>query len=175
MSTRVTSRSGQALVETIVALVAAVVLTAAIVQLATIAAARIRVLGKAREQAGEHAFTELTVPANADLIAKWDEGPDKGRYSKDDVFTSGNTVGLRNTIVDKAVPAPADWGIIAALPSDPLTPLRAAPDPADNIGLVEGHDKDVVPLLPAFRSLLYDAPFIELDEHVWMVTSRGIY
>jgi len=102
-------------------------------------------------------------------------GDDERRHTRDDYTTSGDTLGFDGAIVGASSPDNDGWHIIQQAPGDQLSMLHGTPNPSQLFGLVEGQAEEDVPLLPAVRSLLYDADSIDVESRVWMTWTRGIY
>ena len=158
-----------------IASVALLAVFSGLLQIASLGKARDETMNTARRNAGMLALTPLTVPYNADYIHHWDAGVDQSSYSADDTFTYGNEADFRAVIVDEVVGDVSDWAVMDQLTDNPISVLHIAASPDDHLGLVVGSDQRTVPLLPAVRHLLYDAPEITIRSEVWMTSTRGIF
>ena len=167
---------GSAMIELIIGLVSIVALFAGLVQMVSISRARHDTQYEARSEAGEDSLSDLTALfSDAEFIEDWDAGSDERRHTRDDHTTSGDTSGFNGAIVGASSPDSEGWEIIGQAPGDQFSMLGGAPNPAQLFGLVEGRAEEDVPLLPAVRSLLYNAENIEIESRVWMTWTRGIY
>jgi hypothetical protein len=168
-------RSGQAMVEVIVGLVALLVLTAGLIQVASLTRAQTDALVQARELAGASAFMEVPISAYPEYIYEIEAGPDGRTYSGDDETTDADASAFNNDVVEQLVRDPDEWDVIDQLPSSPFSSLHDALTPATEFGLLKGEATVTVELLPAVRSLLYRADEIDVECDVWMTWTRGIY
>ena len=172
-------RSGQALVELLVGLVVILVLVAGLLQVASLTNTESDVMADARAEAGELAMMDvdssIDLVYGTDYIHDWQPGSDTTRYTPDDVWSQGNPAGFENQIVNRASPTPAGWDIIDAVPDNRFTRLRKSGDPISCFGLVKGHEKKSVEVIPAVRELLYRADTIQVESEVWMTSTKGIY
>ncbi len=169
------ARSGQAMVEFLVALVAVLALLAGLLQIMSLGIAHSTVMNNARRQAGERAISRSIVLDTPDYIREWQEGDDESRFSVDDEFSDADEGAFLSIIVDPAAGTPADWTVLDQLSDNELTILRFSPSTATRLGLVMGQDSETVPLLPAVKHLLFDADEIEVESTVWMPRTTGIY
>jgi hypothetical protein len=169
------NRSGQAMVEFIIALVGFLVLTAGLLQLAQLARTHTDCSVEARRLAGQHAMSGIGTVSTPDYIRDWSPGPDTERHTADDTFSAGVPSAFLDTIVERAVPEPDDWAVIAQAPRNGLYPLHGSQDPVSRFGLVRGVHEESVTLLPAVQRLLYDARSIDVKSEVWLTWTKGIY
>lgn len=168
---RSASRAGQAIAELVVGLVALLVVFVGILQIGRLAAERNRTLAAARGEAASDAMGPaylLQLPG-PDLIRDWDRGPDNRSHSRDDRATAASWQHVA-AIVQHAEPQDLD----ARLPGNPVTTFGSA-GAAGGMDLVHGLvQSDEIPLLPVVRHLLYDAPSLRFEEHVWLVWCEGL-
>jgi len=166
---------GQALIEVIVGLVVVLVLTAGLLQLASLTKIHTDVFVNARGQAGDAAMQDAPISPIPSYILDVSEGPDEKTYSRDDTFSSANPEAFRQTIVNTSVSDPAEWSVLNSLPYSPISELHDTQYPQSEFGLLQGSASETVPLLPAVRHLLYRADEIEVECNVWMTWTKGIY
>jgi hypothetical protein len=169
------TRSGQALVELMVGLVALVVLIAGIIQVAGLTRIQTDSLVEARREVANKLFLDSPVSALPEYIDDIDVGQDGKSYSSDDARSSGDQSLFKNTIASKAAGTASEWNIMDALPTSPFSQLNNAPAPVTAFGLLHGDAEATVDTIPAVRSLLYDADQINVKCDVWMTWTRGIY
>jgi hypothetical protein len=164
------------MIELIIGLVSIVALFAGLIQMVSISRARHDTQYEARSEAGENSLSDLyTLFSDAEFIEDWDTGDDERRHTRDDSAAAGDSFGFNAAIVEASSPDEDGWTTIEEAPGDYLSMLRGAPNPAQLFGLVEGRAEEDVSLLPAVRSLLYDADSVEVESRVWMTWTRGIY
>ncbi len=167
------------MLELIVALVSIVALFVGLVQMVSLSSARHRTQYQARSEAGAAALDDLSGGgaqfADAEYIEAWETGEDGRRHTRDDTTTPGDTLAFDLQVVSATSPDEAGWQVIEQAPGDRLSMLRGAYNPAPLFGIIEGTAHEEVPLLPAVRSLLYDAESVDVESRVWMTWTRGIY
>lgn len=162
----ISPRSGQAMVELVVGLVALLAVFVGILQIGRLAAERNRTLAEARGRAGVYAFgaTHWSDLPGAQLIRDWDRGNDERSHSRDDRAIAGSSLPFVE-ITSHAKPA----DLAARVPDNPISPMNTAAALGDLL-LVRGRVRsDEIPLLPVVRHLLYDADHIRFDESAWLV------
>jgi hypothetical protein len=174
------SRSGQAIVEMLVGLVALLVLITGLIQVEALSSGQTATMVQARRLAGLAAINGSNLAFTPKFIAKWQVGPDGKRYTKDDVVTSGDTAEFENTIVNKASPDASEWtGIIDSVApgsrENELSVIHQSGMPQAQFGFVKGSDSTNVDLLPAVQDLIYRADSIKIVSDVWMTSTKGIY
>jgi hypothetical protein len=174
-STTQRSRSGQAMIEVVVGLVAMVVLIAGLILITRLTLARTDAMNEARKIVGTITFDDEPMSAFPSYIRDVEVGPDGRKYSGDDTTTDANAVDFDTTFVGQLVSQAADWNTLGELPSSAFTSLHGSPAPAAEFGLLMGHDSKSITTDPAIRHLLYNAAEIEIDCEVWMTWTRGIY
>jgi hypothetical protein len=163
-------------VEFIVAIVSALVLAAAMLQLTSVMLAHNRVTTAARRQAGIRAMQAIPPISSPALIRDWDPSADGHAYTSDDTSIPSAAGGqFAVAIVERAASSASGWSQISQSRSDQVTPLRGNLAPCPLFGLVDGHDREYVPVISAVQSLLYGVTQIEVDSRVWMTVSGGFY
>lgn len=168
-------RNGQAMVEFIVALVSIVVLAAGLLQLTSLMLAQSRTMVEARGDAGEAAVQPAAALSDPEFIKDWENGYDMVPYTVDDeVIESAAESSFRNLFVERAAPS-TGWDFVEQSPSDRISTMRTLLSPATQFGLVDGSAAETVALMPAVRSLLYDAESITLRSKVYMTFCGGLY
>jgi hypothetical protein len=169
------SRSGQAIVEFIVGLVAVLVLFAGLLQVATLTKKHTDTMVEARRLAAERAMTDLDAASNPDYISNWKPGTDRKPYTRDDIHSPADPGSFDSRIVDRAAEDALGWSIIDFIPRNPLADMHGSGTPASEFGLVSGSDTRTVDLLPAVQDLIYDRPRINVRCTVWMTQTKGLY
>ncbi len=166
---------GQAVVEFIIALISILALAAGLLQLTSLMLAHTRTMVAARQEAGEASVQPIAPLSDAEFIRDWEEGSDTVPYtSDDDVVLSSAAAQFANLFAERAS-TDAGWAYVEMSPSDQISPMRSLLAPSTLFGLVEGHDTETVPLLPAVRTLLYDAESVRVESKVWMTFCGGLY
>ena len=166
---------GQALIELVVALIAILVLTAALLQLASLTRAHLDAMTAARRTAGELALLNVGVIANPRYILDWQAGADNKRHTKDDTPTLATVGDFNYGIIERTVADPADWTVLGAAPADKIALLHDNPNVAGSLGLVKGEAQETVSVIPAVRHFIYDAGSINVEASAWMTLSGDIY
>lgn len=167
------SRSGQALVEMVVGLVAILVLVAGLLQLGQLARAHTAALMEARAEAGAFAMSPTfaqQAPA-PQYLYDWSAGEDGRTHSRDDRALYALSDDVRDDVLAHAKPGPLGGyvggnQVSAAYESEALL---------DSFRLVHGREEsEDLPLFPVVRTLLYDAESIRLEADVWLTWARAI-
>jgi len=171
----ITTRAGQALIELCIGMVSLIILVAVIAQLAMFVRASHETSVRAREQAGALALSDYPLSVTAPYIGETEAGADAKPYTKDDEFADGDASAYYRDILDPLAAEPTDWNTLEEIPGNGFSGLRASASPMQSFGLLRGKDEEVVPLLPAVRSLLYRADSIQMEETVWMPWTKGVY
>jgi hypothetical protein len=170
------NRSGQAMTELMVALVALLVLFAGLLQVVSLSRVHTDTMVEARRDAAKAAMQSGMVIAGApQYIRDWQAGPDGRRYTLDDTHTDADPFAFQNNIIERAVIQPSDWTWIDKVPNNGLTWLHTSVNPVSCFGFVRGKDTETVPLLPLIQNLVYQAPQVEVQSTVWMTRMKGIY
>jgi hypothetical protein len=164
-------RTGQAMVEFIVALVAALVVIAALAQIGAIGRLHSALMNNARRNAGALALLDTQTLAGPDYILNRTPGNDGARYTRDDGFLAASAADFSGHVIQYA--HPADLG--ARRPGNAISGLDGNPFPQLTFGLVYGRDAQTTNLMPIVRHLFYAADEIEVEHEVYMTWTRGIY
>lgn len=168
-------RSGQAIIEFMVGIVAVILLIAGLLQVAGLATAHTRVLVESRRQSGELAMFDAEPLFIPDYIRDWREGDDGKRYTKDDEFVPATPQTFQETIINKAAADSVGWTAIDGVPNNRVTRIHNSGMPHAEFGFVRGYDSETVELLPAIQSLVYAADSIKVESESWMTWTKGIY
>lgn len=163
------------MVEFIVALVSVLALAAGLIQLTSLMVAHSRAMEKARKDAGLAAVMPIAPLSDPEFIRDWDPGTDTVPYSSDDEVVPSGAESMFETLFIERASTDSGWDFVAMSPSDKVTPLRTSLAPSAGFGMVEGSHTETVPLMPAVRSLLYDAPSVRVESRVWMTFCGGLY
>lgn len=164
---------GQALIETVIALVALLAVFAALVELARLGRARTEALMQARREAGEHALAPAYSQPNpeARFIYQWGEGGDDRSYSADDTVWTA----VSDPVYD-ALLAPAHPGDLAMrVPGNALSNLQDLDPVVEGFDFVKGWNAaSTIELLPVTRRLLYDEEHIRITAEAWLTWAREV-
>ena len=163
------------MIEVIAGLVALMVLTAGILQVASLTMVQTETLVTARGRAGSSAMGSAPISAFPDFISDITDGDDGRSYSTDDEREAGSEVDFLGLVVDRSASSATDWDTLDAVPASPMTVLRRSGSPVAEFGLVEGTATRSVDLLPAVQRLLYDDEEITVRSRVWMTRTGGMY
>ena len=170
---RMSGRRGQAMIETVVALVALLAVFGAMVQLALLGRARSEAMAEARQEAGENALaTGYAAPSpEPTFIYNWDVGGDDRSHSADDFSRP-------------ALSGPAHRGLLDPMHADELAvrmPGNAFSDLRDRDPVVTGFDfvkgeaqSGAITLLPVVRRLLYNADSIRITSEAWLTWTQEV-
>ena len=160
-------RSGQAILELVVGLIAMVVLFMGMLQIQALARAHTRALSGAREEAGADAIAGSYMLRHGQprFIQDWQAGPDQARYSQDDVAQPANPGGSVQGIVRYAHPA----DLRVYVPTNPVSDMADSGRVLTDMYLTHGHEaSDSIPLYPIIRSLVYGASDIQMQGNAWL-------
>ena len=163
-------RSGQAMIEFVVALIAVMVLAAGLVQIGLLSKAHTDVMTEARTEAGEHAVTPVVGGTAPDYIEEWENGPDDVSYSADDESTDGDSRDIVLRMVGRARPS----DLYEQIGDNPVSDLFYDPSTLMSC-LVNGHSEKNVALLPVIKDMAYADDSIDVKSDVWMVKLGEIY
>ena len=164
-------RSGQAIVEFVVALVCILVLLAGIIQICVIGLRHSRLMSEARREAGQKAMSDSSSFAGPRYIFACTAGKDGIAYSADDDKTDGDPADLTVGVASHANPVDLD----GVRPGNPVSALAESEFPQYMFGLVEGEKHDSVDLIPIVRELIYGRDSVDLKASVWMTWTKGLY
>lgn len=171
------SKSGQALTEFVVGLIAVLTLAACLRIGSQMITAHSDAMAQARKEAAEtaSAFGSDTL-SSAQFIHEVKEGKDERQYTKDDTPTTASGSEFNSLIVDRAVTTASDWDIMDQAANNRISKLRGNMNPSSAFGLVNGTDKRTVPIdqIPAVR-FFYSAKTLEVECNVWMTQINGLY
>jgi hypothetical protein len=169
-----TSKSGQAIVEFVVGLVAILIITAALLQIGTLVRADTRTLQEARADAGRDALgNEYFEPISPGprYIRDWGVGGDGNAYTRDDLPVLGNSALLSDGVVGNARPE----ALGALAPGNPVTAIGRSDQVLSGLGFVRGHSSSgPIPLLPVTRNLIFGRDSITLESQVFLIYTRGL-
>ena len=171
------TRSGAAIIEMVVCLLALIVIIGALLQVTSLGKTQTITLLNARRAAAEQALTSVQneITLNATLIRDWNDGADKKPYTADDTSTPGDATAFSDKIVEKTSPDGNGWMTLGQAPNDAVISLRGSAAAVSQFGLVEGSDSATVKMLPIVQKLIYAADHIDIKCEVWMTKTGGFY
>ncbi len=164
-------RSGQAIVELVVALVVILVLVAGLIQICSMGVSHSRLMTAARREAGRKAMQEASPFAGPKFIAACTLGADGIAFSRDDGVMLGDASSFQIGIVNDAEPE----ALNLRRSGNPISAIANNAFPQEMFGLVDGEDTKTVELIPIARKLLYQKDSVELKGKAWMTWTKGIY
>lgn len=150
------TRSGQAIIEMVVGIVALLLVFAGLVQLGLFSHARTQMMMEAREQAAVYASSDGGVSDSLPrYIYDWDRGRDERRHSADDepILSAYSAQGTRDRILGPA--RPDEVGAVLGDPANELTRAYAVDEVLRSFHLVGASERsDRIPVMPVVRKLL---------------------
>jgi len=164
-------KSGQALVELVVALVVFMVLFASIIQISRLGIHQSRAMGEARRLAGVKSMLDVSSFENPLFIEAVTKGPDNTSYSRDDDSITGNPGVFTNGITQYSHPGDLN----RFRPGNPVSVIDGCISPQTMFGLVHGEVTDRVDLMPVISQMVYRADAVEVRGIAWMTWTKGIY
>ncbi|OGV79940.1 MAG: hypothetical protein A2340_00855 [Lentisphaerae bacterium RIFOXYB12_FULL_60_10] len=168
-------RTGQAMVEFLVAMVALMVVVAALLQSSSLGRAHTDAMLRARMEVGRRAQQAVVSMEESRFIRDWTPGNDNRRYTRDDQPDSGMAIGFQEFVVNPTVPDLADWAILESLPDQTLPALRGASNPSRHFDLIKATESETITLLPAVQHLLYRSSTVTLEAEAWMPLLENLY
>lgn len=164
-------KSGQAMVEFIVALVCILVLVAGVIQISVLGLRHSTLMNEARREAGQKAMLDASSFAGPQYISACTVGADGIAFSRDDGKTDGDPADVSVGLASHANPDVLD----GELPGNPVTSVAQSAFPHFLFGLVEGEKSDSVDLIPIMRELIYRKDAVDLKVSAWMTWTKGVY
>ncbi len=168
------ARSGQAMVELVVALIAILVVTAGMFQLVLMGTAHTETLTEAAAQAASGAVSGAALAQTFTPVADWNAGPDGMRQTPDDIAERGSLAGARSGIAALSVPN-ADWSAIDPARFRSIAEFHHGALPSTTFALVRGEAAREVDVLPVARALFGLRDPTEIRNEVWMTLTGGLY
>ena len=165
------SKSGQAIVELVVALVVILVLLAGTIQICSMGVSHSQLMMAARREAGQKAMLDVSSFSGPQFISACTPGNDGIAFSRDDGTTLGDPALLQMGIVNYANPDE----LHKRRPDNLVSAIANSAFPQELFGLVEGKTTKSVPLIPIVRDLLYNKDTLDLQGKAWMTWTKGIY
>lgn len=164
-------RTGQALVEFVVALVCILVLVAGVIQISVIGLRHSRLMSEARQEAGRKAMMDSSSFSSPQFVLACTVGNDGIAYSVDDDRTVGDPSTVSVGLAGHARSADLD----GVRPHNPVSAVAESEIPQYLFGFVQGEKHDSVDLIPIVRELIYRKDAVDLKASVWMTWTKGLY
>jgi hypothetical protein len=176
VSPSLSSKSGQALAEFVVGLIAVLTLAACLRIGASMITSHSDAMATARNEAASAASLGADVLSGAKYIHEVTEGSDKRQYTKDDRSTSANPSEFAGVVIGKTVEDDSEWDVLGQMPNSKFSKLRGGMNPSSTFGLVRGSDRRTVAIdqIPAVK-FFYNAATMEVECNVWMTQINGMY
>lgn len=168
------AKSGQAVVEFCIGLIAILAVVGGIFQLGTLGLARMHTRVEATRLATERSMlgssaTGVFVP---DYIGEVNTGTDNYSYSADDVKFGANEQEAYDRLAARLDPDQ----VRVYDPASPVSGITDGYEMRVSMGLVQGVASDFnIPVLPVVRHLIYDADSIDIQTEVWMTRTGDLY
>lgn len=167
------ARTGQALIETVIALVALLAVFGALIELSRLGRARTEALMEARRLAGQNALADTYASPNPGprFIYQWNEGGDGRSYSADDVAWTAQSQPIRDSLLAPAHPDELSQRV----PGNALSNVQDIDSVVDGFDLVQGWQaSERMELLPVVRQLLYSEDHIRITAEAWLTWAREV-
>ncbi len=166
-------KAGQAIAEMVVALLAIVAITAALLQIGLLGTKQTQTMLNATKQAHHFALADThdypyILPR---FMQGWEAGQDGVEHSVDDQPLSADSSIIVDDILDVTQPGTLNYYVpgndFSTTDGDYLL---------DSSMFVRGHDKENrIPLLPAIRNLMVEQDHIDVETSVYMIWTKGLY
>ena len=171
-------RSGQAMVEFVIALVGVLLVAAGILLLAELHRADTDTFVEATAEAIDES-TSVSIASSFSPVDDWQPGRDDLRYTKDDRPDAGSFAGVRDRIARHTAPD-GDWSGFDRLDgsSARYDDIRQFHDGAMASSIFRFHratSEETVEPLPVLRRLLGLPDTMTLRNETWMPSTGGLY
>lgn len=163
------------MIELMVALVAILVLSAGLLQIAGLTKAQTDTMTEARRRAGQKSLISAATLESANYISAMQEGTDNKQYTADDTYETGAPASFKDNIINRTVEDQNNWNIIRSAPDTHFMEMKNSSSPENVFGMVQGESSESVPLISTVQSLLYRSSSIEIKSEVWMTRTGDIY
>lgn len=173
----VLSNSGQAMVEFIVAVVLIMLVVGGILAVASLQRADAKSMLDASKEAIEDSMGN-SIPKNFSPIRDWDEGLDGYEQTKDDKAKDGSFSRVRGSITGHVAPN-GDWSAFDREDGKSVTygdikQLDTSAG-ASAIGMVDGKASETAEIPPVIQRSLGAPNEVQVENHVWMPKTEGLY
>ncbi len=161
-------RSGQAMVEFVIAILAIVIVVAGFFQLMEIVGKRGDIFRAIRGEAGKKALSPSQLLDRPDYIREWKEGDDEFRHTADDESVRGSiSVTLGAGVVDHSVADASAWPLLDEAVNSDLAELRGGLS-ASAIGLIQEKETEKIELMPAMRNWIIGKDYVVVGSELWL-------
>lgn len=168
------SRSGQAMVEMVAALLCILAVMAGLLQLVLMGTADTDTMVEATAQAAARATSGVLLSETPDPIADWEPGNDGMEQTKDDEPVPGSLAGVRQNIAGPTAPD-GDWAAVDAARHNAIAELHHGLLPASTFGLVRGSASRDVEVIPVAKALFGLRDPTDVENEVWTAAVGGLY
>jgi len=169
------NKSGQALVEFCIGLIAILTVVGGIFLIGDMGLARTDARVEATEEASRASLYANTnaIRQVPNYIQQMDSGGDQSTYSTDDISVRGGA----GDVLLRLVPPQQSQILSNYVPSNSLANLQTINDLMDTTGLVRGEGSETVDIrnFPIVRRLFIDQEQIGIDVTAWSVRTGDLY
>lgn len=170
-------KSGQAMVEFIVAVVLIMLVVGGILAVANLQRADSKSMLEATEEAIKDSMGN-PIANNFSPIKDWNDGADGYEQTKDDKAEKGSFSKVRNKITGHAVPD-NDWSAFDRADGNSvrygdIKQLDSSAS-ASVIGMIEGTASETAEIPPVIQKSIGLAEEVEVENQVWMPKTGGLY
>lgn len=171
------SRSGQAMVEFVVAAVLIMLVVGGILAVASLQRADSKSMLDATTEAIEDSMGN-SISKTFSPIKDWDNGVDGYEQTKDDKAKGGSLANVRNAITGHAVPN-GDWSAFErgdgnSVVYGDIKQLDSSGS-VSTIGMIEGNASETAEIPPVIQRSLGMPDEVEVENQVWMPKTEGLY
>lgn len=171
------SRSGQAMVEFVVAAVLIMLVVGGILAVASLQQADAKSMLAATTEAIEDSMGN-SIPSNFSPIKDWDNGADGYEQTKDDKSMHGSFSGVRDAITGHVAPN-GDWSAFERPDGNSVVYGEIkqfdSSAGASTMGMIEGKSSETAEIPPVIQKALGMAEEVEVENQVWMPKTEGLY
>lgn len=173
--TKISRRSGQAMIELMLGLILILLLLVGSTEFMTVANKHNDLTSVIRSQAGLRALAPVLIEDTPPYIVNWQPGTDGQRYTADDVSTLGSPVTI-SRVASYSVANASDWNAVGTLaqPSS-LEQLQQDPPPLAALGFVNSSMSVSLPVSAIAQDLFYNQPEILVQEQIWLPNVNELY
>ena len=164
--TRRYTRSGQAIAELAVGLIALLVVFMGMLQIQRLAHNHTQTLMAARAQAGQDALNSPYIQRNngPSWIANWSAGADNIPYTQDDTIQAGSPAATMAGIVARANPA----ALQTLVPDNALSAAASSSTLMNEFCLTHGQSTTNADIFPLIQAWVYRTDSIQLQGNAWL-------
>lgn len=171
---RMHARSGQALVEFCIGLVAMLAVIGGVFQLGRMGLARTEARVEATRSATARSMRSSDAAGQSipNYIHRMDEGGDEATYSVNDRRIGGD----EQDVYDRLIAPSSPHLLHTYAPDNDLADINGTLEMLAGMGLVHGAgNRFDIPVLPVVRRLFFDRPHVDIQVSAWMVRTGELY